>query len=141
MRYGSQTTDGVVTYKAVLQVENPDLSLRPGMTATADIIVRDLKDTLLIPNKALRFAPPETSARASRNMFTWLLPGRHGRDTAEKKTDKTGGNKQRVSTLEKGRPEPLMVSTGASDGAMTEVVDGAVSAGMPLVVEAVSAKP
>jgi len=141
VRYGSQTTDGVVTYKAVLQVENPDLSLRPGMTATADIIVRDLKDKLLIPNKALRFVPTEASARESRNMFTWLLPGRQRKDAAEKKPDKSDANRLRVWTLEKRQPVPLMVSTGASDGTMTEVVDGAVKERMPLLVDVVSAKP
>jgi len=48
-RYGSSTTSGVVTYETVLKVENPDLSLRPGMTATADITVRKLENVILSP--------------------------------------------------------------------------------------------
>ena len=57
-RYGSSTTSGVVTYETVLKVDNPDLSLRPGMTATADITVKKVENAILIPSAALRFTPP-----------------------------------------------------------------------------------
>jgi len=52
--FGAQTTDGVVTYKTILKVSNSDLSLRPGMTATAEISTAKLNDVLLVPNAALR---------------------------------------------------------------------------------------
>lgn len=59
VRFASDSTDGLVTYKAILSVENDDLLLRPGMTATADITVAQYEDVLLVPNSALRFAPPQ----------------------------------------------------------------------------------
>ena len=58
VRFGSQTVDGVVTYETVLNVDNSDLSLRPGMTATADITVKRIENAILVPNAALRFTPP-----------------------------------------------------------------------------------
>ncbi len=58
VRYGSKTVDGVVTYETLLAVDNSDLSLRPGMTATANITVQEVHDALLVPNAALRFVPP-----------------------------------------------------------------------------------
>ena len=58
VRFSPATVEGVVTYKAILTVDNADLSLRPGMTATADIVVDQVADTILIPNAALRYAPP-----------------------------------------------------------------------------------
>jgi len=57
VRYGSSTTSGVVTYETVLNVNNADMLLRPGMTATADIIVSQLEKVILIPAVALRFSP------------------------------------------------------------------------------------
>ena len=57
IRYSPATVEGVVTYKAILTVDNTDLLLRPGMTATAEIIVEQVKDPLLVPN-AGRSAPP-----------------------------------------------------------------------------------
>ncbi|MBI5064325.1 MAG: efflux RND transporter periplasmic adaptor subunit, partial [Desulfatitalea sp.] len=57
VRYGSQITNGVVTYTTLLNVANPDLVLRPGMTATAKIEVSKVINTLLVPNTALRFTP------------------------------------------------------------------------------------
>ena len=59
VRYAPDSTEGLVTYKAILSVENDDLSLRPGMTATAEIIVAQYEDVALVPNAALRFAPPQ----------------------------------------------------------------------------------
>ena len=55
--FGSQTTDGVVSYKTILTVNNDDLSLRPGMTATAEITTATREGVLLVPNEALRFTP------------------------------------------------------------------------------------
>ncbi len=57
VRYGSKTVSGVVTYETVLSLDNADLSLRPGMTATAVITVKRVENCLLVPNAALRFAP------------------------------------------------------------------------------------
>ncbi|MBS4050272.1 MAG: efflux RND transporter periplasmic adaptor subunit, partial [Methylomonas sp.] len=65
VRYGSETVDGVVTYKTVLRVDNSSLSLRPGMTATALITVEHKKDVLLVPNSVLRFTPPAEPAKQS----------------------------------------------------------------------------
>ncbi|MFA7300617.1 MAG: efflux RND transporter periplasmic adaptor subunit, partial [Sideroxydans sp.] len=63
--FGAQTTDGVVTYKTLLNVSNSDLSLRPGMTATAEISTANLHDVLLVSNPALRFTPVMTQSSSS----------------------------------------------------------------------------
>ena len=57
--FGSTITDNVVTYLTYLDVDNADLSLRPGMTATATITATERNDVLLVPNTALRFTPAE----------------------------------------------------------------------------------
>ena len=61
VRYGSETKEGVVTYKTVLTVDNSALSLRPGMTATALITVNKKEDVLLVANSVFRFVPPQTA--------------------------------------------------------------------------------
>src|SRR5690606_27207126 len=63
IRFASETVSNVVTYKAILTVDNDDLLLRPGMTATADIVVESVEDALLVPNAALRYAPPSANER------------------------------------------------------------------------------
>lgn len=65
VNFGSTKTDNVVTYTALLAVENADLSLRPGMTATATIHASDRSDVLLVPNAALRFTPTGFNADGS----------------------------------------------------------------------------
>ena len=62
MAFGSTITDNVVTYLTYLDVDNSDLSLRPGMTATATITATQRNDVLLVPNSALRFAPTAAGA-------------------------------------------------------------------------------
>lgn len=64
--FGSAITDNVVTYETELEVANADLSLRPGMTATADIHVAEAKGVLLVPSTALRFDPKAASGGAPR---------------------------------------------------------------------------
>ena len=73
VRYSPETVEGVVTYTAVLSVDNADLLLRPGMTATADITVETVDDALLVPNAALRWAPPAEAAREPSNRGAGLL--------------------------------------------------------------------
>lgn len=77
VRFGAEETDGVVTYKTVLKVENPDLLLRPGMTATANIIVQRDEKQLLVPNTALRFTPPQPPAIQAdkKSLLGRLMPG------------------------------------------------------------------
>ena len=78
LRYAPETTDGVVTYKAVLSVDNADLALRPGMTATASIIVSHGEDALQVPNAALRYVPPQTATTTSSGsgLLGLIMPNR-----------------------------------------------------------------
>jgi HlyD family secretion protein len=143
VRFGSQTVDGVVTYETVLNVENKDLLLRPGMTATADIIVKNIENAVLVPNAALRFTPPvpEEKQPDDVNLVGKLLP-RRPRGWGKRQEDENAGNKQkRVWVLRDKQPVPIQVKTGATDGAMTEITDGDVEPGMLLVVDTVKAHP
>ncbi|MGH8237260.1 MAG: efflux RND transporter periplasmic adaptor subunit, partial [Steroidobacteraceae bacterium] len=77
----SATSTGVVTYETVLEVDNSDLLLRPGMTATAEIVTTNIKDATLVPNAALRFTPEgadvpgaPANAQASRGPLSALMP-------------------------------------------------------------------
>ena len=65
VRFAPSTNQNVVTYTTIVEVSNPDLKLRPGMTATASIITAQRQQALKIPNAALRFRPPETVAAAA----------------------------------------------------------------------------
>ena len=137
-RYSPQTVEGVVTYETVMSVDNSDLSLRPGMTATAEIIVNELKDVVLVPNAALRFTPPDEQAQEKRGFMESLLPGPRRRAVKRQAgADKNAG--QRVWTLREGAPVALPVRTGATDGRMTELVSGEVEPGVELLVDTVSA--
>ncbi len=74
-RFGSSTTSGVVTYETVLKVNNSDLSLRPGMTATAEITVKKVENAILVPSTALRFTPPvQEEKKPSAGLVGSLLP-------------------------------------------------------------------
>jgi len=68
VRYASQTVQNVVTYTTVINVENPEKKLRPGMTATVSIIVGEAKNALRVPNSALRFTPVLTQAEMEKMM-------------------------------------------------------------------------
>ena len=135
-RYGSSTTSGVVTYETILKVVNPDLALRPGMTATADITVRELKDALLVPGAALRFTPPvvQVEEKTSRGLFFSLFP-RPASPQQESDNGGAGKGKQRVWILKDDRPVAVIITTGWTSGSLTEVTSGNLAAGTPLVVD------
>ena len=95
-RYASTTTSGVVTYETVLKVDNTDLSLRPGMTATADITVKKVENAIMVPSAALRFSPPvQQEEKSSTGLVGSLLP-RPPRGTQQRNETTTNGKQQRV---------------------------------------------
>lgn len=132
VRYGSETVDGVVTYKTVLRVDNSSLSLRPGMTATALITVEHKKDVLLVPNSVLRFTPPAEPAKQSGGGFLAALLPRPPRSDADKNPVSTG-KIQQVWRLRDGRLVPITINKGATNGKMTEITGGDIEAGGELV--------
>ncbi len=135
--YGSQTKDGVVSYLTVLAVDNKDLTLRPGMTGTAEITTLTRENALLVPNAALRFSPPEsgTETKRSGGLLSNLMPGPPGRMARPQSTAPVGDGASRVWVLRDGQPMPLEVRTGATDGRMTEIVESALEAGTQVITE------
>jgi HlyD family secretion protein len=144
VRFGSKTTNGVVTYETILKVDNSDLSLRPGMTATANITVTKVENTLLVPNAALRFVPAvKEKAMGAKNggsVLSKLMPRPPQR--AGKQREETGGSKktQNVWILVNDKPVAVPVTTGLTDGSSTQIIGGDVKPGMELVTDAVSIK-
>jgi HlyD family secretion protein len=122
----------VVSYTAVLSVANPDEMLRPGMTATADIIAREVRGALLIPNAALRFTP--SRARGSGGFTSAIIPRPRRGNRAVQQVAFGAGSEQTVYVLgEDGQPRPLNVTIGQSDGTRTAVTQGDLRAGMRVI--------
>jgi HlyD family secretion protein len=129
VRYSPATVEGVVTYKAVLTVDNSDLSLRPGMTATADIIVQQESNVIQVPNAALRYTPPASATNTGRQrtggLLGLLMPsppeGRNGRTTV---TETNAPGDRTVYVLRNGAPAVVKVKTGVTDGTHTQIISG-----------------
>lgn len=139
--YGSQEKDGVVSYRAVLGVANDDLSLRPGMTGTAEITTLIRDDALLVPNAALRFVPQAATVEEkppSRGVIGALLPRP---PSLPKKVKTTAGGVPRVWVLRDGAPAAVDVQTGATDGRVTEIVDGPLAEGTEVITESLGRTP
>ena len=129
----------VVAYNAILTVSNPDLLLRPGMTATADIAVEQTEAALLVPNAALRFSP-ERAARSGASEKNGIVSAitpqrrRFGRGGGEREKTIGAGSRQTVYVVgENGQPQPIQVVTGASDGRNTAVRSEELKPGMKVI--------
>jgi len=135
--FGSTITDNVVTYLTYLDVDNTDLSLRPGMTATATITATQRNDVLLVPNTALRFTPSAATANPAAAKpgvmasLTPRMPGGNNRRPAAAGAS-TAMAKQ-VWVLRDGVAAPVAVTPGISDGRMTEITGGDLTAGMQVI--------
>jgi len=105
------TVENVVTYDVVIKVDNPELKLKPGMTANVSIILMKKSGVLKIPNAALRL------------------------NLSEREKGKTMPKGRGVWVLEKGKPQRVSISTGISDGSYTELVSGEISEGQEIIVE------
>ncbi|MFC4310333.1 efflux RND transporter periplasmic adaptor subunit [Steroidobacter flavus] len=120
----SATSTGVVTYETVLEVDNPELLLRPGMTATAEIVTTNIDDAVLVPNAALRFSPEAANAsgpQAGGGPLSAIMPRmRFGGPRQQQKG--TGRRLGRAYILENGKPALVMFRAGATDGRMTQVL-------------------
>jgi HlyD family secretion protein len=140
--YGSQEKDGVISYLTVLAVGNDDLSLRPGMTGTAEITTLTRDNALLVPNAALRFSPAAAAApqkQQGRSIVGTLMPRPPSQPKKVRAPPSEGP--PRVWVLRNGSPEAIEVRTGATNGKITEIIGGELKAGMEVITEAVSSSP
>ena len=128
----SESTDNIVSYEARIYVSNQDLLLKPGMSATADIVTDSAKNALLIPSSALYFTPvtpKKDSAKSSSglNPFGMRPPRIRG-----------GGNKPQANSnvwvLENGVPKEISVEVGISDGISTQIFSDSIQAGMQVII-------
>jgi HlyD family secretion protein len=129
----STTSSTVVSYTAVLSVANADLILRPGMTATADIVTVEKSDALLVPNAALRFVPGQAAkgSGSAGGMASMMMPrprrggGGGGGGGGSREVAIGRGSKQTVYIVgEDGQPKPVQVVVGDTNGSQTEVTGG-----------------
>jgi HlyD family secretion protein len=142
VRYAPTNYQNVVTYDAVITVENKDMKLKPGMTANVSVIVAERKDALKVPNAALRFRPPEVIAKDVKTNGAAKMEagtngsGRQGGNRGEGRGhDHSGGHPhvehQPVRTVyvqadpaDPTKLKPIQVKVGISDGVYTEVIEG-----------------
>ncbi len=139
------TVQSVVTYDTVIEVSNPDLKLKPGMTANVSIITARRENVLKLPNAALRFRPPEVAAAEVKTNLVAMRPADAGpaggnragseRPRGERRGGKPKGEHQNFRTVylmpknhalsgEAPKLQPVQVKCGISDDVTTEVLDG-----------------
>jgi HlyD family secretion protein len=156
IRDAPQTLQNVVTYDAVVEVDNPRMQLKPGMTANVTFVYAERKGVLHIPTAALRFRPPP-------ELLALGPPGRGGRPAAGagapadghgKKKHKSpagapaggaalpdvgnDGPRRSVWVLRDERPVEVQVALGVADGSRVEVTAGALREGDAVIVDALS---
>ncbi len=135
--FGPTKTDNVVTYTTYLEVDNQDLSLRPGMTASANIVATERRGVLLVPNPALRFTPVNGQAQGG-SVLSMMMPRPPAGARKTARADSKAGAKK-VWVLREGQLVAVAVSTGISDGRMTEVVEGEIKEGDRVITDQRSA--
>ena len=142
--YGSTTsTDNVITYTAYLDVKNPQLELRPGMTATATINTAKSENALLVPSTALRFKPVVNSGSQKSGVGIMMPPHRpRGTKTAKEVSLAQYQRNQTVYVVdEKGNAKPVEIVTGLTNGRMTEVISGPLQAGDKVITDQLKGMP
>ncbi|HVY47180.1 MAG TPA: efflux RND transporter periplasmic adaptor subunit, partial [Minicystis sp.] len=129
VRDAATTVQNVVTYDAVIDVDNDDLALKPGMTANATFVYAERGDVLRVPNAALRFKPDAATVTAMTAGAQRAAP------------PKPAADERVVWTEAGGHAAPHLVKIGISDGTSTEVTAGDVQPGEAAVTEAVVTSP
>ncbi|MCK9562940.1 MAG: efflux RND transporter periplasmic adaptor subunit [Bacteroidales bacterium] len=138
METAAASSSNVISYGAILSVDNEDLSLRPGMTATARILVSHEQDVLMVPNSALRFSPrTESPAQGGFQMF-----GPGGRGGEQQAVEISRGASQTLYILDgKGDLVDMTVRIGSSDGTWTIVTGEGLRPGMKVVTAELAQMP
>lgn len=140
VRFNATTTDGVVTYETIMTCDNADLALRPGMTATADIIVKQADQVLSVPNAALRFSMPKPEENSTKpSLLRMFMPGPpgHGNRPTKHVTITDSGGQETIWILDENkRPRPVRIKTGLTDGINTQIIEGKISRGTEVIVSA-----
>lgn len=142
VRFAPKDENGVVTYEALLSVDNSDLSLRPGMTATAAITTANREGAIMVPYAALRFQPPvpaggeeaNTSQRRGPPGLMGMMMPRFNRNRGSRQAVLQPGERGRVWVLESGQPRPIPVEIGLLDGEMAEVISDDVTKGTEIII-------
>jgi HlyD family secretion protein len=139
IRNAATTVQNVVTYDAVIDVDNTDLRLRPGMTANVTIVYAERKDVLAVPNTALRFRPPGTAAPGGSSAHggsggSGHRGARGAGSAASASGDPAAPESKTIWVLRGGSPQSVEVHVGLTDGTVTEVVDG-LSEGDQVIVD------
>ena len=150
IRNAPQVVQNVVTYDAVIDVANPDLKLKPGMTATVSVVTDRRSDVLTVPNAALRFRPdgaagPGPNAaggggQRERGQGGQRNPGERNRGEGEE-AGPPPVLKRTVYVLVDGKPQVREVTTGLSDGRITEITGGELKPGENVIVTAAGQNP
>ncbi len=119
------TVQNVVTYDTVIGVDNKELKLKPGMTANVSVIIAHKDNVLQLKNAALRFRPPEAASEARPASPQGGGPRSGPGSGGQRPTGARQRTPERtVYVLSYGRPKPIQIKTGISDGIVTEVTDG-----------------
>ena len=141
VRNAPQIIQNVVTYDAVVRINNKEFLLKPGMTANVQFLVSEKEDVLTIPNMALRFKPPEEKSEAQD-----LLRQEQGRAAprvGQRRTSRAGGGgggegtrvrQVKVYVMKDAKAQPVEVQVGITDGSKTEVVAGSINENDPVII-------
>jgi HlyD family secretion protein len=129
VRNAPTVVQNVVTYDAVVRIDNKELLLKPGMTANVQFLVNRREDVLTIPNMAIRFKPPDQKDEAQellRREQSRAAPTVGARRTSRAPGGGgvRGGRRTTIYVLSAGKAEPVEVQLGITDGSKTEVRDG-----------------
>lgn len=160
VRNSPTTTSGVVTYDAVIDVENPEKNLRPGMTANVTFVLQQVADAIKIPNAALRFKPGREQLQALFAQFGGAPPGMRGGSGGSGGARAGGsggrggdgapggegsggpgaggggrGGRTRLFKLVDGKPQMVVAKLGMTDGSSTELLEGDIKPGDELITE------
>lgn len=134
--FSPQVVQDVVTYQAILSVDNSSLLLRPGMTATAVIMTQKVENVLLVTNTALRFKPP-TQNISKANTLNSMLPSPPKLASKERAVDMLQNTQQKVWIQQDGQAIAIPVTVGATNGRITEIVKGDITPGMALLIDVI----
>ena len=141
VRNAPTIVQNVVTYDAVVRIDNKEMLLKPGMTANVQFLVSQKEDVLTIPNMAIRFKPPEEKNEAQE-----LLRQEQSRTAPRpgaRRTSRTGGGggaearrvrQVRIYVLRDAKAQPVDVQLGISDGSKTEVISGDLKENDPVII-------